>query len=91
MKDLEKLRVMIPHWIAHNREHADSFGEWAGKAGAAGAAIREAAAAMFAANVALERALEELGGALDRSALSHEHASQEEGGTHSRNPRLHSD
>lgn len=31
-KDLEKLRVLLPHWIEHNQEHAASFQRWAVRA-----------------------------------------------------------
>ncbi len=34
--DLEKLRVLLPHWIEHNAEHAAGFLEWAERARAAG-------------------------------------------------------
>ena len=30
--DLAKLRILLPHWIEHNDEHATSFQEWAGRA-----------------------------------------------------------
>jgi hypothetical protein len=29
---LAKLRILLPHWIEHNEEHAASFREWADKA-----------------------------------------------------------
>jgi hypothetical protein len=32
--DLEKLRVLLPHWIEHNAEHAAEFRQWAERAGA---------------------------------------------------------
>ena len=32
MNEQEKLRVLIPHWIEHNKEHAASFEGWAAKA-----------------------------------------------------------
>lgn len=31
-RDLEKLRVLLPHWIEHNQEHAESFQRWAVRA-----------------------------------------------------------
>jgi hypothetical protein len=65
MNDLMKLRVLIPHWIEHNQEHAREFLRWAEEAGNAGTAIRKAADAVEAANQALEQALVELGGPLD--------------------------
>ncbi len=30
--DLAKLRILLPHWIDHNDEHAASFREWAERA-----------------------------------------------------------
>jgi hypothetical protein len=36
MTDLQKLRVLLPHWIEHNAEHAAEFREWAERARAAG-------------------------------------------------------
>jgi len=30
--DLAKLRILLPHWIEHNEEHAASFREWAERA-----------------------------------------------------------
>ena len=29
MTDLEKLKVLLPHWIEHNAEHANELGAWA--------------------------------------------------------------
>ena len=29
MNEVEKLRVLIPHWIEHNEEHANEFRRWA--------------------------------------------------------------
>lgn len=34
--DMEKLRILIDHWIEHNEEHADEFKKWAERARAAG-------------------------------------------------------
>jgi hypothetical protein len=64
MSDVEKLRVLLPHWIAHNGEHAEEFREWADRAGAAAEDIRAAAELVEEANARLERALEQLGGPL---------------------------
>lgn len=32
MSDLERLRILIVHWIEHNSEHALTYKEWADKA-----------------------------------------------------------
>jgi hypothetical protein len=34
--DEDKLRVLLPHWIEHNAEHAAEFHLWAEKARSAG-------------------------------------------------------
>lgn len=62
MNEQDKLRVLIPHWIEHNEEHAEEFGEWAEHAGAAAPEVRAAADAMVRANEYLSQALGKLGG-----------------------------
>ncbi len=64
MNETDKLRVLIPHWIEHNEEHADEFRSWAEQAGDASADILAAAEAMAHINESLASALEKLGGAL---------------------------
>jgi len=64
--DLEKLRVLLPHWIEHNAEHAAEFREWAERARAAGqegpaSDIALAAEELGWANERLTAALEKLG------------------------------
>ncbi len=63
MDEIEKLRVLIPHWIEHNAEHAEEFRRWAEQAGAARADLEAAADALEAASDHLRAALEKLGGA----------------------------
>ena len=29
MNDTEKLKILLPHWMEHNEEHAASFESWA--------------------------------------------------------------
>ncbi len=65
MNEQEKLRVLIPHWIEHNEEHAKEFRRWAETAGGVVTEILAAADAMADANESLAAALEKLGGALD--------------------------
>jgi hypothetical protein len=65
MSDIDKLRVLLPHWIAHNGEHAGEFREWASRAGAAAGDIVAAAELVEEANGRLEQALEKLGGPLE--------------------------
>jgi hypothetical protein len=31
MDELEKLRKLIPHWMEHNDEHAETYKSWAEK------------------------------------------------------------
>ena len=64
MNEVEKLRVLIPHWIEHNQEHAAEFRKWSEQAGVAAPEILAAADEMIQANVSLTAALEKLGGAL---------------------------
>ena len=64
MKETEKLRVLLPHWIEHNGEHAGEFREWAERAGEARNALLDAARLVDEANARLQEALEQLGGPL---------------------------
>jgi len=65
MNELEKLRVLIPHWIEHNQEHANEFRKWAEQGGDAAPEILAAADNLKQASTALEIALEKLGGGLE--------------------------
>lgn len=67
MNELEKLRVLLPHWIEHNEEHAAEFRQWAKRAGEAGPDIVAAAHQMGGVIRSLWAALEKLGGALEPS------------------------
>jgi len=65
--DLIKLRVLLPHWIEHNEEHAASFERWVAKARELGREetaqrIEEAVEQMGVCNQALIAALEALEG-----------------------------
>ncbi|MGD9001882.1 MAG: hypothetical protein PVF04_04385 [Anaerolineae bacterium] len=73
MSEVDKLRVLLPHWIAHNGEHADEFREWAGRAGAAAENILAAARLVEEANARLDEALEQLGGPLEHQHHAHAH------------------
>ena len=66
MSETDKLRVLLPHWIEHNGEHAWEFREWAERGGAAGDALAAAAGLIEEANVQLEAALDQLGGPLEQ-------------------------
>ena len=65
MEAKDKLRVLIPHWMEHNQEHADEFREWAAQAGESASEIIAAADQMEQVNAYLATALEKLGGALE--------------------------
>jgi hypothetical protein len=65
--DEDKLRLLLPHWIEHNAEHAAEFRTWAEKARAAGQEgaadeIDTAAKELGWVNEALSAALGKLGG-----------------------------
>lgn len=66
MNESDKLRVLIPHWIEHNEEHAGEFRRWLEAAGDdAREHVRAAADAMLRANSELAAALTALGGPLE--------------------------
>jgi hypothetical protein len=65
MEGIDKLRVMLPHWIEHNGEHAEEFRDWAERAGAARNALLDAARLLEEANTRLREGLYELGGPLE--------------------------
>jgi hypothetical protein len=78
MTDIEKLRALLPHWMEHNKEHAAEFERWAETAasaaqGEAAELIRLAARNMAQAGVALQRALDELGGPVSLEGHHHTH------------------
>lgn len=65
-EELSKLRILLKHWVEHNKEHSQEFISWAGKAQASGAAeagakISAAAEEMNKAGELLSQALGELG------------------------------
>jgi nickel/cobalt exporter len=63
--EIEKLKILLNHWIEHNKQHGEEFREWAEKARALGeVAVQKemlgAAQYMDKASESLLRALEEL-------------------------------
>ena len=63
--EMEKLRILLGHWIEHNKEHGEEFREWGEKARALGKAVvqqdmLDAAQYMDKASDSLVKALEEL-------------------------------
>ena len=69
MNEIEKLRILIPHWMQHNDEHADEYQRWAEKAAEASADLLAAVDALKKVNQTLGAALEKLGG-----EISHPHS-----------------
>ena len=76
MEDQEKLRVLLVHWVKHNREHAEEFGQWARRAVELG--FKEAASELEAAvqemkvvNSRLLTASDILGGSLEHHHCDH--------------------
>jgi len=78
MDNIEKLRVMLQHWIEHNKGHVDEFVKWRelmkeeDRQVLAGH-IDEAIAAMDAVNQKLEATLHEAGGPADGDHHHHHH------------------
>jgi hypothetical protein len=63
---LEKLRVLLPHWLEHNQNHRLEFARWAETARAEGEheialLIERAVAAMQDTDSALEEAMTKMG------------------------------
>ena len=79
MNELEKLRVLLPHWIEHNRGHAEECNKWAvlaaeeKNAAEVASNLRAAFAAMEEVSTHLEKALAAAGGAATESTHKHHH------------------
>jgi len=78
MTDIEKLRVLLPHWLEHNASHADDYRAWIERLTAAGephAAEHLAAAVekLEGVNHDLDALLMQLGGALETGEHTHLH------------------
>jgi hypothetical protein len=76
--DVEKLRILLPHWIEHNNSHVAEFVKWqqavAGEGGdEAVGRLAEAIEALGKAGQALDAALAELGGPLAGENHHHHH------------------
>ena len=63
MNDLEKLQVLLPHWIEHHAEHADELRTWAERIQLAGKA--DVAEKLLAAAALLQQAGDHLSNLLD--------------------------
>ena len=68
MDNLEKLRVLLPHWLEHNASHGQEFARWAelieGGNQEIAALLKKATASLQSADAALREALHRLGGEL---------------------------
>ncbi len=78
MKQMEKLRVLLPHWIEHNIGHGEECRKWANIAREDGqekiaALIEDAIEAMSKVNDLLDAALQEAGGPAQESEHHHHH------------------
>jgi hypothetical protein len=78
MTEVDKLRVLLPHWIEHNQEHASDYARWADMAAAAGhqdvaEKIRSAIDRVRGASADLQRALDALGGPVVLPGHAHRH------------------
>jgi len=73
MNETDKLRVLLPHWIEHNGEHAGEFQAWADRAGPARSALLEAARLVEEANAKLRNAMEQLDGPMAHDHQMHHH------------------
>ena len=65
MNDLEKLQLLLPHWIEHNAEHADELRSWADLIQLSGRV--DVAERLFAAAALLEEAGGQLSRLLDEA------------------------
>jgi hypothetical protein len=65
MDETQKLRVLLPHWIQHNVEHAAEIRDYAGRIGRVKEGLLAAAQLLERANDSLSEALGALGGPLE--------------------------
>ncbi len=75
MDQLEKLQVLLPHWIEHNQGHAEECRKWAADVEDTGvqSSLNAALAAMEVVTNNLEKALDAAGGPKTDGAHSHHH------------------
>ncbi len=77
MDTLEKIRVMLPHWIEHNQGHGKEFSQWENKLAQDNPEIarllHDAVHSLQEVQGALEEALEKAGGALEQKSGTHSH------------------
>jgi hypothetical protein len=78
MTDMEKLRVLLPHWITHNEDHCSEFVRWAALCEESGdsdvaRALERAIDTTKQVTIDLQTALERAGGPLEISSDNHRH------------------
>ncbi|MCK9294190.1 MAG: hypothetical protein M0P70_03840 [Desulfobulbaceae bacterium] len=78
LTELEKLRVLIPHWLEHSHSHQHEFAKWLAVAKNEGQeeaaeAIDQAMGKLAKADKYLHKALEALGGAVEGQHGHHHH------------------
>lgn len=77
MESIEKLRVLLKHWIDHNGGHVQEFDKWrdvmAGEHKSMATALSQAMEQMDAVSATLQAALDELGGPLESTEHHHHH------------------
>lgn len=78
MNDLDKLRVILPHWIEHNSGHGREYAQWSQLLAAAGRndlaeLLNRAESSIMKADAALKEALHKAGGPLGGEEPHHHH------------------
>ena len=78
MDDLDKIRVLLPHWIEHNIGHGKEFASWADVLALRdrddlASLLNKAEASIQEADSYLREALEKAGGALEGHGHHHHH------------------
>lgn len=75
MNQLQKLQVLLPHWIEHNRGHAEECRKWAAQVGVDDVQekLEAALADMERVTKHLEKALEAAGGPGNDDHHGHHH------------------
>jgi len=76
--DIEKLQMLITHWLQHNKSHGREYAKWAEVARQAGYAatadfIEQAVALLGDADKVFEKALESVGGPSKKTEPHHHH------------------
>jgi len=79
MKDLDKLRVILPHWIEHNSGHGKEYAHWARLMASSGEVelaglLDKAAASIVEADAVLNEALRKAGGPVEGNNGHHHHS-----------------